>query len=95
MKLVVPEYEENKKEYRAFIIRHKDCIEYDGFGDSPDAEYMRKKLSKENPGYEDTTDIKWNFTKFLINRYGEVVARFEPTEDLNLMEQAVIREIKG
>ena len=24
--------------------------------------------------------IKWNFTKFLINRQGEVVARFEPTD---------------
>lgn len=24
--------------------------------------------------------IKWNFTKFLINRKGEVVARFEPTD---------------
>ena len=24
--------------------------------------------------------VKWNFTKFLINRQGEVVARFEPTD---------------
>ena len=24
--------------------------------------------------------IKWNFTKFLINRKGEVVARFAPTD---------------
>ena len=35
--------------------------------------------------------IKWNFTKFLINRKGEVVARFEPTDKPeNFLEQ--IRE---
>ena len=33
--------------------------------------------------YKDNDDIKWNFTKFLINRQGEVVERFEPTEDLD------------
>ena len=28
-------------------------------------------------------DIKWNFTKFLVDRQGNVVCRFEPTEDLS------------
>ena len=27
-------------------------------------------------------NIKWNFTKFLINREGEIAARFEPTASL-------------
>ena len=27
-------------------------------------------------------DIKWNFTKFLIDREGNVVERFEPTADM-------------
>ncbi|MBO7128118.1 glutathione peroxidase [bacterium] len=29
--------------------------------------------------YKTSADIKWNFTKFLVNREGEVVERFEPT----------------
>lgn len=37
-------------------------------------------LSKEDPNYKEKSDIKWNFTKFLINKKGQVVARFEPTE---------------
>ena len=32
--------------------------------------------------YKDNNDIKWNFTKFLVDREGNVVQRFEPTEDL-------------
>ncbi|MCR5304562.1 MAG: glutathione peroxidase [Lachnospiraceae bacterium] len=68
---------------------------FHGFGDSPDARYLRKKLEKENPGYEETTDIKWNFTKFLISRHGEVVERFEPTEDMNVIEAAIREEIKA
>jgi len=39
-------------------------------------------LSKENPDYKESADIKWNFTKFLVNKRGQVVARFEPTESM-------------
>ncbi len=34
-------------------------------------------------------DIKWNFTKFLVDREGNVVRRFEPTEDLNDVDEAI------
>lgn len=40
-------------------------------------------LSKEDENYDKNPDIKWNFTKFLINKQGQVVARFEPTENLD------------
>ena len=66
---------------------------FHGFGDSPDAAYMKKKLEQEAPDYETTPDIKWNFTKFLVSRKGEVVARFEPTEDMKMVEEAVKREL--
>ena len=39
-------------------------------------------LSKADPNYKESPDIKWNFTKFLINKRGQVVARFEPTEKI-------------
>ena len=40
-------------------------------------------LSKADPDYKQKPDIKWNFTKFLINKKGQVVARFEPTEKID------------
>lgn len=40
-------------------------------------------LSKETPDYKETSDIKWNFTKFLVNKRGQVIARFEPTESIS------------
>ena len=39
-------------------------------------------LSEADPNYKDSPDIKWNFTKFLTNKRGQVVARFEPTEPI-------------
>ena len=44
---------------------------------------LEDMLSKEDPDYKQKPDIKWNFTKFLINKKGQVVARFEPTENIN------------
>ena len=38
-----------------------------------------KKMDKD---YKNNSNIKWNFTKFLINREGGIVARFEPTASL-------------
>ena len=34
-------------------------------------------------------DIKWSFTKFIIDREGNVAARFEPTADMAAMEACV------
>lgn len=37
-------------------------------------------LKKERPGLLGTEAIKWNFTKFLVNREGQVVKRYAPTD---------------
>ena len=42
-----------------------------------------------NKKYGDKTYIGWNFTKFLIDREGKVVARFEPTVDMKDVRNAV------
>ncbi|CAM3781030.1 glutathione peroxidase [Cohnella lubricantis] len=44
-----------------------------------DAHPLFKHLTKEAPGFLGTKRIKWNFTKFLIDRSGRVVRRFSPT----------------
>ena len=49
-----------------------------GFGESETAQFMDQMLSRQDPDYASNPDIKWNFTKFLIDRKGRVVARFEP-----------------
>ena len=51
-------------------------------------------LSQQNPNYASNPDIKWNFTKFLIDREGNVVARFEPTEDMTSVENKIIELLK-
>lgn len=38
-----------------------------------------KKMDKD---YKNNGNIKWNFTKILVNRQGEIVERFEPTADV-------------
>jgi len=39
-----------------------------------------KELKSEAPGLLGTQAIKWNFTKFLIDKHGKVVKRFAPTD---------------
>ena len=51
---------------------------FEGFGDGETAQFMDGMLSRMDPEYASNPDIKWNFTKFLIDRKGRVVARFEP-----------------
>ena len=50
---------------------------------------LEEMLSKEDPDYKDKADIKWNFTKFLVNKLGLVVARFEPTESLENVSKKI------
>jgi glutathione peroxidase len=44
----------------------------------PGAHPLFQYLKKEKGGILGTEGIKWNFTKFLIGRDGEVVARYAP-----------------
>lgn len=50
---------------------------------------MEKLYNEANPEPRKKNDIQWNFTKFLINRNGEVIARFEPTTDMKEVEKQV------
>ena len=51
-------------------------------------------LSKDDPEYKSKPDIKWNFTKFLVDKRGVVVARFEPTEKIENIEKQIIELLK-
>ena len=62
---------------------------FDGFGKGPAALAMGAMLKKIDKNYKENPDIKWNFTKFIIDRDGNVVARFEPTADMKKVEECV------
>ena len=53
------------------------------------AQFMDEMLKKADPAYAENPDIKWNFTKFLVDRDGKVTDRFEPTEDMAEVEKKV------
>lgn len=45
-----------------------------------------KKMDKD---YKNNGNIKWNFTKILVNKSGDIVARFEPTASLDKVKEAI------
>lgn len=47
------------------------------------------KLREADPDYDKRSDIKWNFTKFLVDREGNVVERFEPMTDMSVVAESI------
>ena len=69
------------EEIRSFVTENYDIdfpmfakIEVNGDG----ATELYQWLKSEQPGEGETSDITWNFEKFLVNSNGDVVARFTP-----------------
>ena len=67
----------------------KEQKHFEGFGHGPMALAMSAMLKKFDKDYKNNPAIKWNFTKFLVDREGNVVARFEPTHDMKKVAEAV------
>ena len=65
---------------------------FEGFGKSPMTLILSGVAKKMDKDYKNNGNIKWNFTKFLIDRNGEIKARFEPTASLKDV-QAKIEEV--
>lgn len=66
---------------------------FKGFGKGAKALAMEALLHKIDKDYKNNPNVKWNFTKFLVDRKGNVIARFEPTEDMKDVEAAVAAQI--
>jgi glutathione peroxidase len=56
----------------------------------PNAHPLYQFLKSERPGILGTKSIKWNFTKFLIDRSGQVVKRFAPQSRAKGIERAIV-----
>ena len=75
----------------AFLATEKP---FEGFGKGLKNAAMDKFANANNKKFGDKAYIKWNFTKFLVDRQGNVVARFEPTKDMEEVRAAVAAELE-
>ena len=64
-----------------------DKIEVNG----PRAHPLYKFLKSQKPGILGTKNIKWNFTKFLVDKTGKVVDRFAPLTKPEDIESAIAK----
>ncbi len=82
---------ENAAPLFAFLAVEKP---FAGFGKGLKGAALGKFADMNNKQYGDKAYIKWNFTKFLVDRDGAVVARFEPTADMDDVRAAVAAELE-
>ncbi|RAP50636.1 MAG: glutathione peroxidase [Methanosphaera sp. rholeuAM74] len=76
---------ENEDPLYTYLKKEQPFTEITGKG----ANKLKMVLKAQDWHYKDNDDIKWNFTKFLVDREGNVVKRFEPTEDLDDVKKMV------
>ena len=62
---------------------------FEGFGKGLKATGLSLVVKKMDKDYKNNPDIKWNFTKFVVDRNGDVVERFEPTAKMEEVEKCV------
>ena len=62
---------------------------FKGFGKNIKFKALEMFANANNKAFGDKAYIKWNFTKFLVDREGNVVARFEPTFDMDKVKEEV------
>ncbi len=81
------------EEIRRFCSRTYDVtfplfskIEVNGPGTHP----LYQLLKAAQPGILGSTAIKWNFTKFLVDGTGKVVARYSPTDTPESLEREIL-----
>ena len=55
--------------------------------------FMDDMLRKQDADYDKKSDIKWNFTKFLVSRDGRVVKRYEPTDKMTDVDADILMEM--
>lgn len=68
---------QNEKAFAGFDANH------------PLTPILEDMFEKADPDFRTKPEIKWNFTKFLLDRNGNVVERFEPTTDSSVIEAKV------
>ena len=84
---------ENEDPLFTFLKKEKG---FEGFDlNHPIGKILAEMMEKNDPDYASKPDIKWNFTKFLVDGNGKVIARYEPTHDIKLIEQDIAKLLDG
>lgn len=66
-----------------------ESTKFEGFGKGPMSLVMNGVAKKMDKDFKNNGNIKWNFTKFLIDREGNIVCRIEPTENMESVKKKV------
>lgn len=61
---------------------------FEGF-DGPAKLVLTPIVKKMDKDFKNNGNIKWNFTKILVDRNGEIAARFEPTKSLDKVKEKI------
>ncbi|MBQ8831613.1 MAG: glutathione peroxidase [Oscillospiraceae bacterium] len=67
----------------------EENTKFEGFDKNPMGLMMSQLMKKMDKNYKDSSSVKWNFTKFLISRDGEILARFEPTNAMKKVKAKI------
>ena len=62
---------------------------FEGFDKNPMGVMLTQMLKLKDKNFKDSSDVKWNFTKFLIDREGNIAARFEPMTNLKKVKEKI------
>lgn len=76
---------DNEDPLYTYLKEEQPFVDITGDG----ARKLKMVVKMTDRHYKDNNDIKWNFTKFLVDREGNVVRRFEPTESLEDVKSAI------
>ena len=68
---------------------------FQGFGKGPMSLLIRPVVKKMDADYKNNSKIKWNFTKFLISKDGDMVERFEPTQGMKIVKEKIQEVIRS
>ena len=66
---------------------------FHGFGEGKMADILKGVVSSMDVNYAQNGNIKWNFTKFLFDREGNFIARFEPTDSMDDVKAAIEKSL--
>jgi len=77
---------ENEEPVYTFLKKQQPTEKVEGIKNK----MAMKAIEKISNTYKNAEDIKWNFTKFLVDKEGNAVKRYDPTFDPKNMEKDII-----